>query len=205
MIQYKQFPLGSLGTNCYVVYDDTKQCVIVDGDGSGRPVMDFIEQEGLHVGMILLTHAHFDHMGALSALKQAYGCEVGLGAEDGPLLSQPALNLSSLMGAPLSFQADRLFQDGDTFSVGQMHFTVLHTPGHTQGSVCYLVDHLLLSGDTLFAGSCGRVDFPTGNAAAMMASLRRLANLEGDYTVLPGHEVVTTLSRERRLNPYLND
>ena len=109
------------------------------------------------------------------------------------------------MGAPLSFQADRLFQDGDTFSVGQMHFTVLHTPGHTQGSVCYLVDHLLLSGDTLFAGSCGRVDFPTGNAAAMMASLRRLANLEGDYTVLPGHEGVTTLSRERRLNPYLND
>ncbi len=205
MIQYKQFPLGSLGTNCYVVYDEAKHCVIVDGDGSGQPVMDFIRQEGLTVGMILLTHAHFDHMGALSAFKQSYGCPVGIGAKDAPLLEQPSLNLSAMMGAPLSFQADRLFEDGDAFTIGQMHFTVLHTPGHTQGSVCYLVDHLLISGDTLFAGSCGRVDFPTGNAADMMASLRRLAGLDGDYTVLPGHEGVTTLSRERRLNPYLND
>ena len=86
-----------------------------------------------------------------------------------------------------------------------MQFTVLHTPGHTKGSVCYLVENLLISGDTLFAGSCGRVDFPTGNAAQMMESLQRLANLDGDYTVLPGHEGLTTLSRERRLNPYLTD
>ncbi len=205
MIQYKQFSVGSLGTNCYVVYDEDKHCVIVDGDGNGQSVMDFIAQEGLKVEMILLTHAHFDHIGALSIFKQAYGCPIGLGKEDADMLREPALNLSSMMGNPLSAQADRLFSDGETFTIGQMHFTVLHTPGHTQGSVCYLVDHLLLSGDTLFAGSCGRVDFPTGNAASMMASLRRLANLQGDYTVLPGHEGITTLSREQRLNPYLND
>lgn len=205
MVSYKQFITGQLGTNCYVVYDEEKNCVIIDGDGNGQPILDFIQSEGLHVGMILLTHAHFDHMGATQTFRSAFACPVGIGKEDAPLLEDPSQNLSSFFGRPLSFSADRLFADGDTFTVGTMQFTVLHTPGHTKGSVCYLVENLLISGDTLFAGSCGRVDFPTGNAAQMMESLQRLANLDGDYTVLPGHEGLTTLSRERRLNPYLTD
>lgn len=205
MVFYQQFACGQLGTNCYVVYDETKRCVIVDGDGDGQAVMDFIRREGLTCEMILLTHAHFDHIGAAQAFKRAYGCDICLGALDADLLGDPWRNLSAMMGEPFGFAADRLFQDGDTFTVGTMHFTVLLTPGHTQGSVCYVVDTLLLSGDTLFAGSCGRMDFPTGSQAQMSQSLRRLAALDGDYTVLPGHEGSTTLSRERRVNPYLLD
>ncbi len=203
MVFYKQFSLGQLGTNCYVVYDEAKNAVIVDCDGTGGPVISFVETEGLRVGMILLTHGHVDHIGAVEALRALYRCPVGVGKEEQALLADPSLNLSVMMGTRLSLQADRLFEEGDVFSVGTMDFTVLHTPGHTQGSVCYLVENLLLSGDTLFLGSCGRVDFPTGDAQKMQASLQRLAALPGDYTVLPGHEGVTTLSRERACNPYL--
>lgn len=205
MVSYKQFSCGQLGTNCYVVYDDTGRCVIVDGDGDGRAVMDFIRFQGLTCERVLLTHAHFDHIGAAQAFRRAYGCDICIGALDAPLLSDPWRNLSAMMSEPYGFTADRVFQDGDTFTVGTMDFTVLLTPGHTQGSVCYVVESLLLSGDTLFAGSCGRMDFPTGSQTQMQRSLARLAALPGDYTVLPGHEGSTTLSRERRANPYLLD
>lgn len=189
--------LGSYGTNCYIVWDEqTKNAAVIDPGDEAMSVLQTLEKEGLQLQMILLTHAHFDHIGAVDTIHNATGCRVYLHKAD--------LTLPLEMTGTAPHPTDS-YDEGDEVKLDSITFRVLHTPGHTPGSVCLIAGDVMFSGDTLFAGSCGRVDFPTGNAAAMMASLRRLANLEGDYTVLPGHEGVTTLSRERRLNPYLND
>lgn len=204
MNQVQTFSLGVLGTNCHILYDADGQAVIVDCDGRGREVEAFVEQRQLCVRLIALTHGHFDHIGAVQALRERYGCPVCIGEAETTLLASPALNLSEEMAVqPLSLSADRTVANGDTFDIGQMHWHVLHTPGHTAGSVCYVVNRFLVAGDTLFAGSCGRTDFPTGDPYQMHASLQRLAALEGDYTVLPGHGSVTTLSWERAHNPFM--
>ena len=204
MNRVQTFSLGALGTNCHILYDADGQAVIVDCDGRGREVEVFVEQQQLRVQLIALTHGHFDHIGAVQTLRERYGCPVCIGRKEQVLLASPALNLSEEMARrPLSLTADQTVVDGDTFDIGRMHWRVLHTPGHTAGSVCYAVDRFLVSGDTLFAGSCGRTDFPTGNPGAMHDSLQRLAALEGDYTVLPGHGGTSTLSWERVHNPYM--
>ena len=205
MIQYKQFPLGSLGTNCYVVYDDTKQCVIVDGDGSGRPVMDFIEQEGLHVGMILLTHAHFDHMLAADDIRKKFGCKLYVHMDDERMLNDPSLNLSGTLGTEqVSISADHLLRDGDVLHFLNLEWKVMATPGHTAGSVCYYLpeEEVLFSGDTLFAESLGRTDLPTGSMSAIVRSIaEKLLVLPDDIMVYPGHGDATTIGHEKQYNP----
>lgn len=206
MIEVQTFSLGALGTNCHILYDADGQAVIVDCDGSGREVEAFVQQRQLCVRLIALTHGHFDHIGAVQTLRERYACPVCIGEKETALLASPALNLSEAMAMrPLSLTADRTVADGDAFDVGQMHWQVLHTPGHTAGSVCYVVDRFLVAGDTLFAGSCGRTDFPTGDPKAMRASLQRLAAFTGDYTVLPGHGSATTLHWERAHNPFMQE
>lgn len=191
-------PVGALQTNCYVVFDEaTRVCALVDPGASAQRLLDTLHAQGLELKCILLTHAHFDHTGALRALHAAYAdVPIYVSALD----TDEAMNMSH--GNLLYTET---FLDGDEISCAPLCFRALSTPGHTQGSSCFVCGDVIFSGDTLFAGSCGRTDFPGGSHAQMLASLKRLASLPGDYRVLPGHGESSTLEEERRTNPYMRE
>lgn len=194
---------GSVGTNCYIVSDDAGITAIIDCDGDPNPLFSYIAQNNLKPTHILLTHGHFDHIGAVAEVRERYGCTVVAGAKEMRVLTDPAVNCSLYTGGAVTVQPDVLVNEGDTVQVGQMAFQVLLTPGHTEGSLCFICDNALFSGDTLFQGSCGRTDLETGDWGEIMKSLKRLKALSGDYHVYPGHGPATTLEAERRSNPYM--
>ena len=191
------FQLGALGTNCYIVIDEqTKACAVVDPGASGETVADWLDREGLQPRYVLLTHGHYDHVGGVAGLRDRYeGIPVYVHEADTHLTPQLSMGL----------EWTHHYDEGDTLTMDGVVFRVLHTPGHTPGSVCLLAGDVLLSGDTLFAGSCGRTDFPGGSWSQMMDSLTRLSKLEGDLRVLPGHMEDSTLERERKHNPYMKE
>ena len=199
----KTLEMGYIGTNCYVVSDDNGICAIIDCDGNPQPLYNYIAQNQLKPTHILLTHGHFYHIGAVEAVKEKYGCKVYAAEKEAALLADPALNASDMASVPLRIYADVSVKNADTISVGDLQFSVLETPGHTQGSVCFLIEKNIFSGDTLFLGSCGRTDFPTGDYQTILSSLQKLKNLEGDYVVYPGHGPATTLEYERKTNPFM--
>ena len=199
----KTLEMGYIGTNCYVVSDDNGICAIIDCDGNPQPLYNYIAQNQLKPTHILLTHGHFDHIGAVEAVKEKYGCKVYAAEKEAALLADPALNASDMASVPLRIYADVSVKNADTISVGDLQFSVLETPGHTQGSVCFLIEKNIFSGDTLFLGSCGRTDFPTGDYQTILSSLQKLKNLEGDYVVYPGHGPATPLEYERKTNPFM--
>lgn len=185
--------LGAYRTNTYIVQNGGR-CAVIDPGYEPETILSFLDTHGLTAEAVLLTHGHFDHVGGVKAVAAETGCRVWLHPAE---LSMPP----RLTAGPL-YYTDAL-ADGDTVTAAGLTFRVLHTPGHTPGSVCLAVEDTLFSGDTLFAGSCGRTDLPGGSRRAMKESLRRLAALEIDYTVLPGHGESTELDREKRYNPYM--
>ena len=191
-------PLGALETNCYVVYDEaSKACALVDPGAMPQTILDTLEKNELALQKIFLTHAHFDHTGALRALHEKFpDVPIYVNAQD----TDETLNMSRG-----NLVYTDTFLDGDETSMPPLTFRVLATPGHTRGSSCLICGDTIFSGDTLFEGCCGRTDLPGGNTDQMMASLRRLAELPGDYHVLPGHGGDTTLERERRTNYYMRE
>lgn len=196
--------VGPLQVNCYLVWNDKNAAVIIDPGASAVRIIRALEEKGLTPCAILLTHGHFDHIGAAAELMEKYQMDVVVSAEDEEMLDDPVKNAGAMMGMTVpAFPASRVVRDGDLVEEGGMTFEVLHTPGHTKGSVTYRCETILFTGDTLFAGSMGRTDFYGGDSRAMAASLRRLAALEGDCRVLPGHGPETTLAYERRTNPFL--
>lgn len=195
--------VGAIRANCYLIWNE-RACVLIDpGDDADR-IHDAVEQTAKPLAGILLTHGHFDHVGAVKQLKIWYpDAPVLIGAPDEELLLEPERvyrGMLSRIPDRLHLRADRLLQDGETVDLEGMRFTVLATPGHTKGSVCYLSENAVFSGDTLFRGTCGRCDFYGGDAHAMRQSLDRLAALEGDRVVYPGHEEKTSLDWERKYN-----
>ena len=191
-------PLGALETNCYVVYDEaSKACALVDPGAMPQTILDTLEKNELALQKIFLTHAHFDHTGALRALHEKFpDVPIYVNAQD----TDETLNMSH---GNLIYTDT--YEEGDTVRAGALEFTVLETPGHTPGSVTLRCGGALFTGDTLFAGSCGRTDFDGGSAEQMRASLRRLGQLPGDLSVYPGHGESSTLSYERRQNLYLRE
>lgn len=198
--------LGYMFTNCYFLTDDaSRETIIVDPAAQAQKILDELRQQNLKPVMIVLTHAHFDHMMALKELLDALRIPFCLHKMDAPALSDPVLNLSRelLHRDLLCPPPDRLLEEGDVLCAGESRLTVLHTPGHTPGSICLLGEDALISGDTLFRQGMGRTDFPGGDIVAMRSSLHRLASLDGGLRVFPGHGEETTIADERLRNPYL--
>ena len=196
-MKIETLPLGQLDTNCYIVYDEAAcVCAVIDPGACGGRIAARVQELGLRMQCVLLTHSHFDHIGGLSALLQELPAPVYVTAED-------AADPSGLSYGMLRYTD--LYREGDELNVGAVRLRVMHTPGHTPGSVCLLTDGVLFSGDTLFAGACGRTDFRGGSMDRMLCSLRRLAQLPEQTIVLPGHGERTTIREELRSNPYVRE
>ena len=198
-MQIKMMQVGPLGTNCYLLEDEaSKTAAVVDPGGDALRILSQAQADGVTIRLILLTHAHFDHTGGVSALRKALpDVPVYLHPADAALLGSEVF---PAIGAPTV-----PYEEGDTVALGDLTIQVLHTPGHTPGGVCLLAGDALFTGDTLFCGSMGRTDFAGGSYEQIMASLKRLAQLPGDYRVLPGHMDATTLDRERQSNFFLRE
>ena len=187
--------LGLLGTNCYVLWDDGIGVLIDPGAGAEK-LLRRLGELGVRPEAIVLTHGHYDHVGAVRALRSATGCRVFLPEAD---TSLPP----SITDGPIDYTD--LYRDGDTLRFGPIELKAMHTSGHTPGSSCLLTGSWLFTGDTLFRGSCGRTDLPGGDWIQMYGSLKRLGKLEGDLYVYPGHGDASALDHERRTNPYLRE
>ena len=200
MLQIKRMQVGQIGTNCYLLEDpDAKLCAVIDPGDNADGIDREIRKAGLSLSMILITHGHFDHVLAVPGLlakwpdipvyvhKQEVNWE---GKGDQYMLLGPVPNIKTV-------------GEGDVIDFSGHPIQVLHTPGHSPGSVCYLVGDILFAGDTLFAGSCGRTDIIGGSVSQILLSLKRLAGLEGNLRVCPGHDRLTTLDAERAGNPFV--
>ena len=193
----KTIPVGQLETNCYVVTNEhTLECVLIDPGDESNTILDYLEENRLKCRAILLTHGHYDHVGAVDAVAEETGAAVYMNERDDARHAADSHLPYTLKGN------GRSYDEGDTVEVGSLRFQVLATPGHTKGGVCLVCGDALFTGDTLFKGSCGRTDLPGGDMDEELASLRRLCELPGDYEVYPGHMDSSTLERERAFNYY---
>ena len=197
MLNIHTMPLGAYQTNCYMIWaEDSDQCVVIDPGYEPERILARIEKEGKTLASVLLTHGHFDHVGGVRTLAAETDCRVYLCQED---LSMPP----QMTAGPLYYT--HTYGEGDVLKIAGLSIRVIHTPGHTPGSVCLLAENAMFSGDTLFEGSCGRTDLPGGDWATIVKSLKRLAAMDTDYRVFPGHGGSTTLATEKRWNPYMRN
>ena len=192
-------PLPPLGANCYLLKQPARpDGLIIDPGGAPQAVLDVCTQLDMTPAAILLTHGHFDHVGGVAGLVEAYP-NLPVYAHRGDVSDIPG----QLTWRPVPSWVE--LHDNDTLLLAGIQLSVLNTPGHSQGSVVFQVEDCLFTGDVLFRGSMGRTDFPGGDMSQMAASLRRLGNLSGDFKVYPGHDRSTTLDAERATNPYLRE
>ena len=195
MLNILTLPLGSYQTNCYIAWaENADSCIVIDPGYEPETVLAEVWRLGKTIDAILLTHGHFDHVGGVRFLAERGDAPIYIHSAE---LTLP----ESFTDGPLVYT--RNYDEGDVLELAGLSLQVIHTPGHTPGSVCLLCEDTMFSGDTLFMDSCGRTDFPGGDGTLMHQSLRRLAELPGDYKVLPGHGPATQLAQERKYNPYL--
>ena len=193
--------VGPIMTNCYILIDEeSKKTAVIDPGEDADRILAALREEDSQVEYILLTHGHYDHTTAVPELHAAL-------PQARIYIHQADANGAGSKLFPLASQVEDLllYDEGDTLALGGLTIQVLHTPGHSPGSVTLQVGDVLFSGDTLFAASCGRTDLPGGSYAQMMASLKRLGELEGEFRVLPGHNIPSTLDREREYNSFVRE
>lgn len=208
MLKVTTLTFPCFSANCYLITDEsTGESLLVDPGSYGDRQRDFIKSQGIEsLKYILLTHGHFDHMIGVERFRNAFGGEVVVHENDSDKLSSAVGSLYSRFEREIPFAsatADIIVKDGDRLPFGGGEIEVIHTPGHTKGCVCYKIGDCLFTGDTLFRGSIGRTDFPDSNQNEMLASLKKLYSIEGDFKVYPGHEGTSTLSYEKQTNPYM--
>ena len=203
----KSVVVGPVDVNCYILKDKaTGKGAVIDPGGHVERIMSLINDMKADIAEIIITHGHFDHIGALDELRNAVGCGASIHELDAEMLLKSRKNLSIFMGTDASFRpAERLLKDGDVIRFGESYLKVIHTPGHTAGGIClYDGDKVLFSGDTLFAGSVGRSDFPGGDHYQLIASVvKALAEVKDETVVYPGHGPETGMGYERKTNPFL--
>lgn len=206
-MNYRRFPLGGLWTNGYLFYDSGGEAFFVDPGGDVQEVLEYLREQKLILKAVLLTHGHLDHLAGIEELVSLVGNNIYISSEDAPLLRHPPEAMQTALRMQCGgVSAFKTVEDGDVLKAGAFTIEVIATPGHTPGSVCYLVrlgqDSTLVSGDTLFAQSVGRTDLPGGDSLMLDRSLKKLAGLPDDLEVLPGHGPDTTIGKERRNNPF---
>lgn len=208
MLKVTNLTFPCFSANCYLVTDEsTNESLLIDPGSYGERQRDFIKSQGVEsLKYILLTHGHFDHMIGVERFRNAFGGEVIIHQADADKISSAVGSLYSRFEREIPFaaaSADITVKDADRLSFGEYEIEVIHTPGHTKGCVCYKIGDCLFTGDTLFRGSIGRVDFPDSDEAEMLSSLKKLNAIDDDYKVYPGHEGTTTLSYEKQTNRYM--
>ena len=200
-MKLKALQVGPIGTNCYYLLDEkTNKAAIIDPGDEAEVILYQFPMDGVDVEYILLTHGHYDHTTGVPGLAKHY--------PDAKIyIHQADANGAGSTLFPLATQVDELllYDEGDTLTLGDTTIEVMHTPGHSLGSVVLKAGDILFCGDTLFCGSCGRTDLPGGSYKQIMESLKRLGQLEGDYYVCPGHDRTSTLERERAYNPFMRE
>ena len=196
---------GALRTNCYLIYDaETKKALLVDPAEEAHKISRIVDEGGFVPEAILLTHGHFDHIGAVEELRERYHCLVYCLEEEKEVLENAGYNLSAMFADSFTVTPDILVKDEQRLIISEFSIQVIATPGHTKGSCCYYFpeDRFLISGDTLFEESVGRTDFPTGSTSALVRSIReKLFVLPSDTTVYSGHGEPTTIEHEKKYNP----
>lgn len=205
-LQLKIFAPAVVAANSYIIKDiESGEAAVIDAGVFNNKFDHTLKSAGIEkLKYIFLTHGHFDHIMGVKKLQEAYGGQVVVHEEDEPCLHRSDKSLSARWGFECpGFDADITVKDGDVLTLGDEKIEVMHTPGHTVGSVCYKTKNIIFSGDTLFHMTCGRTDFPGGSDEQMMASLKRLSEIEGEYRVCPGHDRESTLSFEKENNPCM--
>ncbi len=199
--------VGALETNCYILGEEkTKQCVVIDPGGDFEIIEEHLNKLRLKVKYIILTHGHVDHIGALSQLKKATKAEILIHSKDSAMLYDPNQNLSIFSGDEIiATKADKALEEGDAIECGGIKLEVLHTPGHTPGSISLLTDKMIFTGDALFCGSIGRTDFPGSSYQKLIRSIKdKILSKEDELIIYPGHGPSSTIGEERKNNPFLN-
>ena len=197
----KRFVVGPLQVNCYVVADAlTKDACLIDPGADDGAMKNFLRKHNLNLKFIINTHGHGDHIGS----NAAFGVPIYIHKLDKDFLSDPEKNMSGMFSFLIrSPEADRLLCDGDKINLGSLELEVIHTPGHTPGSISLKLDKVLFTGDTLFAGGVGRTDFAYGDEGALMKSINKLLTFNDDTIIYPGHGELSTIGMERKSNPFL--
>ena len=202
-MEIKTLTLGNIAVNCYLLLSE-KAAVVIDPGFESEAALDFLKNAQNKERLIILTHAHYDHIGYALELSRQTDTKIAIGKFDNEALLNSYVNLAVMFHTELEpFSADFLLKDGDGFAVGDIEFKVIHTPGHTVGSVSLLVDNVLFSGDTLFKESIGRTDFLGGSFGEIEKSVKKLYTLPEDTIVMAGHGENTTIGYEKNYNPYI--
>ena len=203
----KHVIVGWLQTNCFILGDEaTRTCAIIDPGQKADKILEAVAELGYEVKMILLTHGHYDHVMAVPQIVEKTGAKVYIHKKDEWLLAcEEVLRYGTRAEGYTVPHVDGYLEDGQILKLGSLDIRVLHTPGHTAGCCVFLCGEAMFSGDTLFQECCGRTDLETGSLEEILRSLKRLAQLEGNYKVLPGHEGFSSLDYERQYNPYIRE
>ena len=201
----KKLVVGPFASNCYIVgSESSKEGMIIDPGDEAEVILGNVKDLGLDIKSIVLTHGHIDHIGALKEVKEATGAEVAIHADDAQALQENSVSAMFGLSYPTPLPADRLLKGGDSMDIGDLHFLVVYTPGHSPGGICLVGQGVVFSGDTLFHYGIGRYDLPGGSYSQLMNSIHTKLMILSDNTIVyPGHGPDTTIGTERRNNPFL--
>ncbi|ACI20876.1 MULTISPECIES: MBL fold metallo-hydrolase [Thermodesulfovibrio] len=207
-MKIKKFEVGPLFVNCYIIYDErTKEAVVIDPGDEPDLILDFIKEENLNLKYILCTHGHFDHIGSVKELRDETGAKVVLHEKDIEIYRNSPQIAMQFFGIEIEPQPepDILIKNGEILNTGNIQLTVIHTSGHSPGSVCFYTDGYIFTGDTLFAGSVGRTDIIGGSMNELLNSLKKIASLPDETIVFPGHGPKTKIGIEKKTNPFYHE
>ena len=203
-MKVEKIVVGELSENCHFLIEENGECLIIDPGDEGEKIAEYISENSLSLKGILLTHGHFDHIMATHFLKEKYNCPVVMGECDVEMIGNDEKNMGAYMGYhPKPFEVSKKVNDGDVVDISTFRINVIATPGHTKGSVCYLVENFLFCGDTLFKNCVGRTDLYGGNSVVLMKSLEKLKNLNENLITFSGHGESSTIAKEKQNNPWL--